>query len=270
MFKTKKILINGLQIYPSSTYASTLTGLISNLEKTQEVANLMGDGGIVGNSKINSKKINIGIYVKTTDDILAYLRLNRIFSNKKILLQVEYDYIGFLETYIYIDSMATNEDGDISVIATVENPYIETNNTKSIELGVIKNGGVFIGKQNSNFPMVFDTKITGNKGAVFNNCICTCYSIIQVIGSCSNIDIFNETTGERMKIDITLGSRDTLIIDSRPSTRGIYLNGIPQPQLKNGNWIRVIEGENIFIFNRTATDNDTTKHCKVMFKERWI
>lgn len=270
MFKTKRILIDGLQIYPSIVYASTLTGLIASGEKTQDIAELMSDGGIIGNSKINSKKINLAIAIKKENDIKAYLDLSRIFSKRKFLIQVEYDYIGVVETYVFAESWAVDEDGNMAIVGVIENPYVESNILKEIELGVIKEGGVFVGERTTNFPITFDTKISGNKGTITNNCISKCWSIIEIKGVCSNIDIFNETTNERMKVNIDLSSNDKLIIDSRPSTRGVYLNGQPRPDLKNGNWISIAEGENIFKFNRTASMSDTTKHCKVMFRERWI
>lgn len=271
MFKAKRILINGLQLFPSKTYATTLSGLIGAGEKTQEIANLMSDGGKVGNSKINCKKVNLNICIKSDGKIEPYLELSRIFSKRRVLLQVEYDVVGVLETEMFTDSWATNpETGDMAIIGTIENPYIETNSIKEIELGVIKEGGVYISKENKSFPIEFNTKISGNKGIVVNNCISTCWSVIEIKGVCSDIDVLNETTNERMKVNINLTSNDILVIDSRPSSRGIYLNGDPMPELKNGTWISIVEGENTFIFNRTASQSDITKHCKISFRERWI
>jgi hypothetical protein len=71
-----------------------------------------------------------------------------------------------------------------------------------------------------------------------------------------------------MSLNIGLIDTDILIIDSRPTIRGIYLNGIKRMDLKNGSWLTCIPGDNIFNFQRISFQSK--KHCTVGLQGRWI
>lgn len=116
--------------------------------------------------------------------------------------------------------------------------------------------------------VVFGTA-TGEGAILTNSGNADAYPVITVVGTCANITITNSTTGESVSVSPALQDTDTLIIDCRPLTRGVYLNGVANIGLKtNAGWIHCQPGDNLFLFSRASLQNK--KHCTVQLQSRWI
>jgi Mrp family chromosome partitioning ATPase len=90
-----------------------------------------------------------------------------------------------------------------------------------------------------------------------------------VIGTCSNITVGNTTTGESISIDASLGADDTLVIDCRPATRDVTLNGTSNLALKTtAGWISCDPGDNTMTFTRNSLE--AVEHCSISLYARWI
>jgi phage-related protein len=154
--------------------------------------------------------------------------------------------------------------GKISCQMVAPDPFLYELEEREINLGAVSNNGL-------SFPLTFPISfgsITGGQGTIANIGNVISYPIITIVGTCSDLAITNETTGESMNINIGLLDTDTLIIDNRPNTRGIYLNGTKRMDLKSGIWLSCPPGDNIYIFQRNSLE--TKQHCTIELQSRWI
>lgn len=92
------------------------------------------------------------------------------------------------------------------------------------------------------------------------------YPVFTVVGSCSGITLSNATTGESMTLDVSLSDDDILIVDG--NTREITLNGVKRMDLKNGQWIRCVPGDNEIGFVRSTLQEK--QHCTVALRSVWV
>lgn len=116
--------------------------------------------------------------------------------------------------------------------------------------------------------IVFGTSI-GAAGTVINSGNTDAYPVITVVGTCSSIGIRNITTGEEIDINVQLMDSDTLKIDCRPKTCGVWLNEARNIALKaTAGWIHCPPGENKFSFSRNSLQDK--KHCTVELQSRWL
>ena len=110
---------------------------------------------------------------------------------------------------------------------------------------------------------------TGASGTLTNTGNADAYPVITIVGTCSGISVANLATGKTIAVSAVLGEDDTLVIDCRPATCGVYLNGVANIGLKTSpGWIHCPPGDNQFSFARNSLQNK--KHCTVQLNERWI
>ena len=110
---------------------------------------------------------------------------------------------------------------------------------------------------------------TGGAATLTNDGNADAYPVIVVVGTCSGISVTNLTTGETIAVNAVLGDDDTLVIDCRPATCGVYLNGVANIGLKTSpGWMRCVPGDNQIVFSRNSLQSK--KHCTVVLNERWI
>lgn len=110
---------------------------------------------------------------------------------------------------------------------------------------------------------------TGETGTITNTGNVDAYPVITIVGSCTNPSIKNKTTGETIAVNAVLGSKDTLVIDCRPATRGCYLNGALTFGIKQGlGWMHCPPGDNVMTFDRTGYD--TKRHCTIALQGRYL
>jgi len=226
---------------------------------------LLSDGLDYYYGKNKEKKLLLKGQIK--NNILANL-----FKLKQVLFKK-----GLKKVNITIDSMQFYVNVDlenwvcdefnpefIACQLVAPDPYLYSINNQIISLGATSNNGLV-------FPMTFPISfgnLTGGIGTISNVGNAVAYPVITVIGSCSNLVITNVTTGESMSLNVNLGSTDTLIIDNRPKTRSITLNGINRIDLKQGDWLSCTIGDNQFSFSRNSIE--LKQHCTIDLKPRWI
>jgi len=264
--KTTSINLNGLELL-SDDYSFQVVGLF-DFEKDIITNDLFSDGQSFNRSKIKSKTITLQGFIKNWNfqsvinlnaalagNGLKTLTVNILEFNTPVTLQVE------------ITSRAAADDTNskkIVIICTAPDPFMYAVNAVSILLGATSNNSLTFPLT---FPIIFGA-YTGGEGIILNSGTTIAYPVITIAGACSNITIKNNTTAESMSINVTLLDSDTLIIDNRPATRGVYLNGAGRMDLKSGSWISCAIGNNNFVFSRNTLET-STRHCTVSLQSRW-
>lgn len=257
------ITLDGLDLM-SGDYYFVLTGLF-DFNKNITTNDLYIDGQSYNSSKVNEKALLLSgaIY---TNDINKKLALNKILASNK-LKKLIVSTIELGEIYCMVEVKNRAVGGSPIIITaqlTMPDPYLYSVDYKIINLGAISNSGLTFPLK---FPISFGD-ITGGMGIITNAGNAVAYPVVTITGTCSNITINNTTTGESMSLDIALTDADTLVIDCRPDSRGIYLNGNKRMDLKNGSWFSCPPGDNVFTFQRTSLQ--TKQHCSIELQSRWI
>jgi hypothetical protein len=228
---------------------------------------LYSDGGSLSHFKLQNKQLVLNGYVKTdrAEDILF---INKLLGSKsKKTLLVDVDGLGVVSIEVYPTNFITDDKGFKSCQLIAYDPYMYSTETTKVEVGRISKNYGF--EFPFSFPMTFRYGETGSTSSIYNNGNTICYPVITIKGTCSHISFYNNSTNEYFNINTDLGANDVLIIDNRPKTRGVYLNGINRIDLKSGNWIKCIEGENVLAFYCNTLETDK-KHCTVEIVSRWI
>lgn len=264
-FKCKKIILDNVQLYPSSVYGATVEGVF-DFDKTVSLSDTVMDGQVFGYSKINSKKINLNIVVKNRNDIKSHLVINNLLAKRKNTLILEYDYLGLLQTEVISTSKATSNDfsGVISTILTLPDPYLYSED-EILQLGVEFSNGLRFPLK---FPFKFEGVTTGQTGKIENKGSVVAYPVIYIYGSCSNFTLTNETTGQTNTFNRVLNETDIFKIDCRPNTLGVYLNDERlSSSNQNINFYTCSMGENIWRFTRD-TPIESVRNCKIHLQSR--
>jgi hypothetical protein len=228
---------------------------------TNEIYN---DGVTHNRSKTKERKFLLNGYIKSRAGVNTIRQ--KLFSNglKKLTIGIK----DMPHVFVMIDLLNFVEDslipGKISCQLIAPDPFLYELTTEEITLGAITNNGLVFPLI---FPIVFGS-ITGEQATITNVGTAIAYPVVTIIGTCSNLIITNLTTSESISLNIGLIDTDILIIDSRPTIRGIYLNGDQRMDLKYGSWLTCIPGDNIFNFQRTSSQSK--QHCTVGLQGRWI
>lgn len=267
-----QITLNGLDLI-SDEYFSTLSGL-PDFEKDIVTNDVFGDGEAWGRSKNKPKNptLNIAVMRLTRD---AFTKLNQAIAPNG-LKRLELDTVEYGKIFGMVE-IQNRMTGDsvrlISLQLIMPDPHLYAINPQSIQLGSTYSTGVIFGPGQGvifgpGHGVVFGSA-TGESGTLTNSGNADAYPVITVVGTCSGIGINNITTGEHIGISAAIGDADTLVIDCRPATCGVYLNGVPHIEYKTSpGWIHCPPGDNQFSFSRNSLQNK--KHCTVELKSRWI
>jgi len=168
-------------------------------------------------------------------------------------------YIKFKKTSIEYDEPWMDR---VSVACISPDPRFYASTEDSFQLGLVSLTPL-------TYPVTYPIEygpMDGSSGIITNLGNANGYPKFTIIGSCSAITIANTTTGESMDLAITLTDSDTLVVDG--GAKIITLNGTKRMDLKDGDWITAIPGENVIEFTRTTIQ--TIKHCTVNFRSVWI
>lgn len=201
------------------------------------------------------------------ENIADFLALRSVLLRqglKKIVVNLA----GIGEVYFMAEIVNWSHDDLDSYVScqlSMPDPHLYMLNADTIALGSIS-GNAFTFP--FTFPLTF-SPINGGQGIVENIGNCISYPIITITGTCSSLTVTNETTNESIYINVELSSdNDTLIIDNRPTSRGIYLNGVPHMEMKTGLWISCAVGDNNFTFQRSSVQDK--KHCTVELQPAFV
>jgi phage-related protein len=254
------INLSGLDLV-SDDYWFQLSGL-HDIEKDVVTSDLFTDGEEYGHSKNKPKTLVLNGWVQSDDDAKMFA-LNRILgSNGLKPIIINGTYLGYVE----ISNRIGNADNShvISCQLTIPDPYWYALTPSIITLGSTSNAG-------KTYPYTYPRtygSITGGEGVITNIGNATAYPVITVVGTCDTITVANKTTGESMSVAVSLAESDILVIDCTPNNRGIYLNGVPRMDLKNGDWISCLPGDNNITFARNSLENK--QHCTISLQSRSI
>jgi hypothetical protein len=89
-------------------------------------------------------------------------------------------------------------------------------------------------------------------------------------GAGSNPRFANQQDSNRqVKIDLTMAGGDTLVVDTHPARRTVFLNGVDRYDLvrADNQWWRLLAGANTVTFSRTATTGVQT--LTVDWRDAW-
>jgi len=255
------LIIDGLNLQDDA-FMFVLKGLF-NTEKGMFESDLFSDGSVIGHEKIKAKKLLLnGSICKNIQENID--KLNRVMY-KKGPKKMEFSILG--KEYMMMVNVESGAMNDSLMSFNLISPdsYRYSRYPEILHINETKGTGV-------RFPLRFPLRFEGGQGFErYVNNIGTevSYPIITIKGPCRDFAITNITTNEKLEfIGLELLEGDTLVIDNRPKTRGIYLNGVNRPDLRNGYWISCDIGQNYFTFSRVSNSLDTL--CTIELQSRWI
>ncbi|HSQ89107.1 phage distal tail protein [Romboutsia sp.] len=263
--KCNQISLNGTDL-KNDTYNFALEGLFDH-EKSHFDSELYSDGSFIPYTKINAKQMVLNGYIKSSNPS-DHISINKILSNRN-LQELIVDVEGFRKVMlnVKVTNRLTGDDylGKISCQLIAADPYLYEAEKQVLSINEIKGTSV---KFPLRFPIRFESgenfeKYVDNVGTEIS------YPVITIAGPCSDFIIKNETTNEKLDFaGLELLDGDSLVIDNRPKSRGIYLNGANRIDLKLGNWISCNIGQNYFTFSRVS--NSSNNLCTIEFQSRWL
>jgi len=226
------------------------------------MSNTYSNGSSYNRSKIKERQFNLNGVVKGLDNFNNFKRV----MNKSGLKKLTVTYPGMPTFYLMVDfeNYATDSNylQKVSLQVVAPDPNLYANDAQEIVLGNIASSGFIV-------PVTLPVTLgipTGSSGILINYGNETGYPLFKIIGTCSNIIITNETTGESMTIDVNLNEGDELIIDN--IKRSITLNGVKRMDIKSGNWISCVPGRNSIGFARTSLQDK--QHAIANFRSVWL
>ena len=271
MLECTSISVNGLSLI-SSTYYFTLDGIFNN-GKDVIVNDLYSDGQSYNRSKTQVKQLLLNGYVKTMN-VNDFMYLRQILcTNQLKTFTVTIPYFETLTFQAEITNWGMGAIGAFTIACQLEqpDPYLYTLTPEILGLGSVSTPSLMFPLT---FPLTFGT-VSGSSGDIFNSGNTNSYPVITITGACIPISITNITTGVSMSFNpITLADGDILTIDMNPSTCGITLYTAStltttyRMDLKNGNWISCLPGNNAFAFAGNSTE--AVQHCTITLLSRYI
>lgn len=257
--------IDGFNLLSSDVYGS-IQGI---LDGDQDVITneLYTSGQSYNRSKVKEKKLVLNILIK--NNVLTNLFSLRQKLFKTGLKTLTVGIVGMPIFYVKFDlsNWLSNPLGSHMFTCQLlcPDPFLHEATQHSIQLGILTAASALT--YPITYPITYGNP-TGSTGTITNLGNMVGYPVVTVVGTCSNIIVTNQTTGESMSVNISLGANDTLIIDNTVANRGIYLNGAKRMDLKNGSWISCPPGDNVFLFGRSSLESKL--HCTVSFQGVWI
>lgn len=252
------IWINGLQVLGGNDcpYTSNIYNLLYDITLENNDSENFYDGQFSGTSRYTSKTFTIVVTTKTPNGIRSKLdtkhkmQIKHACSKGEIPIIVEEEQLGKLYCKAKLESITTDDNSIMTLTFKQLDPYIYSYETKSIELEKVMEGGFYFDDVNGfsiddTKGFYFNETLVGNTSEVINEGFATIYPVIEIEGEASNIVITNETTKEKLTLNLTMTSEDKLYIDCSPFTRCIKLNGTNAVKYKSGNYISLIEGSNV-------------------------
>lgn len=123
----------------------------------------------------------------------------------------------------------------------------------------------------SNNPLTAGMYFGGGAGApnlITNNGWTTTYPLITIQGPAINPKVTNVTAGLFLLVDTTLGTSDTLVLNT--DLRTVTLNGISRRALLNNasTWFAAPPGTSYYTFTATGTDGNTA--CVISWRSAYI
>jgi len=260
------LTLNGLNLI-SSDYYFSVSGLF-DFDKNIFANDLFIDGQSFNRSKINPKVLVLNGQIKTWDPQKIAALNQVLYSGGQKVLVANIVGLGVLTAYVEVRSKASGDNTrKVSVQLFMADPYLYAQNTVTINLNPVSGSGL---TYPYTYPIVYGV-VSGGAGSISNAGNAVAYPVITITGACTNPTITNSTTGESLTLNITLAQSDTLVIDCRPATRSIKLNGTTNKinaKTVSSKWLSCQPGINSLTF--VPTTIGTGMSCSVALTARWI
>lgn len=243
-----------------------ITGLFAG-DRTVIMNDLYTPGQSYHRGKTQPKRLILEGHTPFGDPRIIFELRSILFKDglKRMIFQIS----GMPEMYMDIDleNMGTvrHMPEMISCQLVAPDPHMYASEAQEIKLGLEESAQAL--KYPITYPITYGIP-SGASGSVNNRGNTDAYPVVTIEGTCSDIEVINKTTGESMSLDMALGPGDVLVIDNRPRTRSITVNGENRIDLKNGDWIRCIPGQNEFTFLRSSLESK--QHCTISLRSVWI
>lgn len=263
-----KIFINGLQVLGDQCpYYANLYNFLLDSSNTNSDSELYYHGSYSGSSKINSKTFTLVVSTKVDNDIKSALQLSYIVRAGDVAINVDIEGIGEIECKAKKESIITDDFGNMTITFKMCDPYIYKKDFKELTLEKVVEGGWKVPTSTFIVPedWIYTEKVLGNMGEASNEGYATVYPIIEIKGQGNNFKVANETTGEKLSLDLFIESGDVLYIDCNPKSRSVKVNGVSKIQHKSGDYISLINGS-----NQIKIDYDGECLVYIRWKEAWI
>lgn len=259
------LTLNGLNLM-SADYFFAVKGLF-DIEKDHITNNLFIDGESFNRSKIKSKKPILNGIIKTWDPV-KIAALNQVLCTGGLKTLVA-NIVGLGVLIANVEILNRLEGSDsrkISMALNMPDPYLYAQNAANVNLAPTSGSGL---TYPYSYPIVYGV-VSGGSGSIVNGGNAVAYPVITIKGACTNPTVTNTTTGEAMTVNISLGQSDTLVIDCRPASRSITLNGTTNKigsKTAASKWPSCQPGNNNMTFVPATTGAGMS--CAVALTGRW-
>lgn len=264
---------------------SSITGLGDPGRRTNSTVKSGADGGIVvaGDQQYSQRVISIDGFavLKSNDDIRSTINALRLsMPIRQMVMAYVYAPSGMVYGIRAIVSTCTpklvfsrgnNLVIDLDVDLTCPDPYWQDYQNNKPNLAIInkvKSGGLVWGEDGlhwDNEGLPWNTG--GDVPTVTNNGSTTVYPVVTIRGATRNPVIGNLTTGESIKVPISLTNSDVFVIDMDSET--IELNGKNvSSALVDAGWWGLLPGINKLQYNSDSS-NDTAV-VEITWRDKYI
>lgn len=257
-----QLQLDGLSLI-SSDYSFTASNFF-DMDKDIVLSDMLTDGEVFARSKIKAKTIVINGIIRSFNPDKIYALNKALAQSGMKTLSVNVKGIGILTAQGEISSRATGSNMRVvSFLFTMPDPYFY-GAAQSVQLA---NEGIARLVLRVRLPFTLGGAANATEIGNMGNSIA--YPFITIVGTLTNPVIVNATTGQSISVPISIADSDTLVIDCRPATRGVYLNGVQRMDLKASvGWIGCPPGANAFYMTCFTTESNS--HCTVTLQPRWI
>lgn len=161
-----------------------------------------------------------------------------------------------------VDTLPTRTDWLLELLAT--SYAIESETVSTLTVTLPQSGGVTFP---ITFPITFGAS-SGGTGTATNNGTAEAYPTITLTGPAINPTIYNETTGERIGLTLTLGASDSVVIDMARRTvlQGGSTNRMGAITTGSSFWA-LSPGDNLIRF---AADSYDTGTANLSFRSAYL
>lgn len=267
MLYYNSIFINGLQVLGDNCpYYTNLYNFLYDSSNTNNDSELYTDGEYSGSYKRNSKTFTAIISTKNDNDIKSELQLMHVINKGDIPIIVDIEGLGKVECTAKKESVTTDDFGTMTITFKMCDSNIYANEYKELILEKEIEGGWKFSTNAFTIPKswTYTENVIGNIGECINEGYSTVYPILEIEGEGSDFKIYNDTTGEKLNLNINIENGDILYINCNPAKRCVKKNGTSVIKYKSGNYISLVNGS-----NQLGVDYNGECSVKVRWREIW-
>jgi hypothetical protein len=227
------------------------------------------DGGFMDAEFEKGRPVSLrGTVYAESDSVPSYLDgLKFNYAPSRTLVPFYFKPVGLSERVLFVKPLGARYDWNtglrLGLVPVQFNMFAEDPRIYEAQLQSItieQSGTSITGRSYPrSYPYDYGVAIETGQVNVPNNGNRETPALITVFGPVTTPDIFNETNGKRLKVNITLGSSETLVIDLLNHT--VLLNGTANRRglLDEPNWYLLQPGDNFIRYRATSAGPATIK-----------